>query len=94
MPSIRPTAAIPPEAPPDDATMVVTFQGEPLDLNLFLRRGVKEPWDDPEFGPEERRRIKVAMLTMRFENWKNDRVLDPNNRVDRERKRTNVLRNS
>jgi hypothetical protein len=79
---------------PADPPMVVMFQGERLDLNLFVLPGVKEPWDDPELSAEERHRVKFGMLSMRFECWKSDRVLDPNNRVDRERKRINVLRDS
>ena len=74
--------------------MIVMFQGEPLDLNIFVLPGVKEPWEDPELSAEERQRVKFGMLNMRFECWKNDRILDPNNRVDRERKRLNALRNS
>jgi hypothetical protein len=79
---------------PADPPMIVMFQGEPLELNLFVLPGVKEPWEDPELSAEERHRVKFGMLNMRFECWKNDRVLDPNNRVDRERKRLNALRNS
>jgi hypothetical protein len=77
-----------------DPSLIVMFQGETLDLNLFVCAGVKEPWEDSEFSHEEQHRIKVAMLKLRFENWKTERVLDPNNRVDRERKRRNAIRNS
>jgi hypothetical protein len=73
--------------------MVEMFEGEPLDLNFFIVPGVAEPWDDPEYGPEVRFRIKGEMLRMRFENWKRERVSDPYNRVDRARRRINALRN-
>jgi hypothetical protein len=79
---------------PVGSPMIVTFQEEPLDLNLFVRPGVQEPWNKPGIDPEGRQRLKLTMLTLRFENWKKDRVLDPNNRVDRERKRLNALRNA
>ncbi len=81
---------------PGDASeppMIEMFEGEPLDLNFFIVPGVAEPWDDPEYGPEVRFRIKGEMLRMRFENWKRERVSDPYNRVDRARRRINDLRN-
>jgi hypothetical protein len=77
---------------PVDPSMIVMFQGEPLELNLFVRTGVPEPWEKPWMNEEERQRVKLTMLTSRFEHWKKDRILDPNNPIDRERKRRNALR--
>jgi len=79
---------------PVDPSMIVMFQGEPLDLNIFVRPGVQEPWEKPGLSAEARQHIKVTMLTLRFEHWKKDRILDLNNPVDRERKRLNALRNA
>jgi hypothetical protein len=79
---------------PVDPSMIVMFQGEPLDLNMFVRPGVQEPWEKPGLSTEARQHIKVTMLTLRFEHWKKDRILDLNNPVDRERKRLNALRNA
>jgi hypothetical protein len=79
---------------PVDPSMIVMFQGEPLDLNIFVRPGVQEPWEKPELSAEARQHIKLTMLTLRFEHWKKDRILDLNNPVDRERKRLNALRNA
>jgi hypothetical protein len=72
--------------------LVVMFEGDPLDLNLFVRPNVVEPWQKHDLDPQAQRRVKVAMLNLRFENWKKDRVMDPNNPIDRERKRRRVLR--
>ena len=77
---------------PVDPSMIVMFQGEPLDLNIFVRPGVQEPWEKPGLSAEARQHIKLTMLTLRFEHWKKDRILDLNNPVDRERKRLNALR--
>jgi len=79
---------------PADSSMIVMFQGEPLDLNIFVRPGVQEPWEKPGLSAEARQHIKLTMLTLRFEHWKKDRILDLNNPVDRERKRLNALRNA
>ena len=79
---------------PVDPSMIVMFQGEPLDLNIFVRPGVQEPWEKPGLSAEARQHIKLTMLTLRFEHWKKDRILDLNNPVDRERKRLNALRNA
>jgi hypothetical protein len=79
---------------PVDPSMIVMFQGEPLDLNIFVRPGVQEPWEKPGLSAEARQHIKVTMLTLRFEHWKKDRILDLNNPIDRERKRLNALRNA
>ena len=79
---------------PVDPSMIVMFQGEPLDLNIFVRPGVREPWEKPGLSAEARQHIKLTMLTLRFEHWKKDRILDLNNPVDRERKRLNALRNA
>ena len=74
--------------------MIVMFQGEPLDLDILVRPGVQEPWEKPGLSAEARQHIKVTMLTLRFEHWKKDRILDLNNPIDRERKRLNALRNA
>ena len=79
---------------PVDPSMIVMFQGEPLDLNIFVRPGVREPWEKPGLSAEARQHIKLTMLTLRFEHWKKDRILDLNNPIDRERKRLNALRNA
>ena len=77
---------------PADPSMIVMFQGEPLDLNLFVRAGVPEPWEKSWMNEEQRQHVKLTLLTTRFEHWKKDRILDPNNPIDRERKRRNALR--
>jgi hypothetical protein len=41
---------------------------------------------------EQRQHVKLTLLTTRFEHWKKDRILDPNNPIDRERKRRNAVR--
>ena len=95
-PRLQPPAIVREEGAdlPVDSSMIVMFQGEPLDLNIFVRPGVREPWEKPGLSAEARQHIKLTMLTLRFEHWKKDRILDLNNPVDRERKRLNALRNA
>jgi hypothetical protein len=62
----------------------IIFEGEPLDLRLFIGPNDKRPWDLPEFSAEDRIRVLKAHLKMRFDAWKRDRVRSPYNRVDME----------
>ena len=60
----------------------------------IARPDLQESWEKPGLSAEARQHIKLTMLTLRFEHWKKDRILDLNNPVDRERKRLNALRNA
>jgi hypothetical protein len=62
----------------------IIFEGEPLDLRLFIAPNDKRPWDLPEFSTEDRIRVLKTHLRMRFDAWKRDRVRNPYNRVDME----------
>ena len=45
----------------------VIFEGEPLDLRLFIGPEDPRPWDLPEFSEEHRIRVMKVHLKMRFE---------------------------
>ena len=45
----------------------VIFEGEPLDLRLFIGPEDPRPWDLPEFSEEEQIRVMKVHLKMRFE---------------------------
>jgi len=62
----------------------VIFEGEPLDLRLFVWPDDARPWDLPEFTAEQRIRVMKKNLKMRFESWVRERRSSPNNRVDKE----------
>ena len=62
----------------------VFFEGEPIDLRLFIVPGEPRPWDLPEFNEEQRTRVMIINLKARFESWIQDRGGGRNNRIDRE----------
>ena len=62
----------------------VFFEGEPIDLRLFIVPGEPRPWDLPEFNEEQRTRVMIMNLKARFESWIQDRGGGRNNRIDRE----------
>jgi len=78
---------------PVDPSMIVMFQGSPGPEHLRAARRAGA-LGEARLSAEARQHIKLTMLTLRFEHWKKDRILDLNNPVDRERKRLNALRNA
>lgn len=61
---------------------------EDVDLEMFVRTdGEPEPWDDPKYTPKQKENLKKQLLLMRRENWKKDRLFDPQNPIDRELRR-------
>src|SRR3984957_12599557 len=62
----------------------VMFEGEPLDLRLFIGPEDPRPWDLPEFSDEERIRVMKVHLKLRFESGRGERGGSRSNRVDRE----------
>jgi hypothetical protein len=73
-----PEELLPPER------FIVFFEGEPVDLRLFIVAGEPRPWDLPEFGEEDKIRVMIMNLQMRFESWIQDRGGGRNNRIDKE----------
>jgi hypothetical protein len=66
------------------ADFTIMFEGEPLDLRLFIGPGDPRPWDLPEFNEEQRIRVMKKHLKMRFDSWRRERGGSRSNRVDRE----------
>ena len=62
----------------------VIFEGEPLDLRLFIGPQDPRPWDLPEFNEEQRIRVMKKHLKMRFDSWRRERGGSRSNRVDKE----------
>jgi len=62
----------------------IIFEGEPLDLRLFIWPNDPRPWDLPEFNDEQRIRVMKKHLKMRFESWRRERGGSRTNRVDKE----------
>jgi hypothetical protein len=62
----------------------VIFEGEPLDLRLFIGPQDPRPWDLPEFNEEQRIRVMKKHLKMRFDSWTRERGGSRSNRVDKE----------
>ena len=68
--------------PAEEFTII--FEGEPLDLRLFIWPGDPRPWDLPEFNEEQRIRVMKKHLKMRFDSWVRERGGGRSNRVDKE----------
>ena len=66
------------------ADFTIMFEGEPLDLRLFIGPGDPRPWDLPEFNEEQRIRVMKKHLKMRFDSWRRERGGSRSNRVDKE----------
>jgi hypothetical protein len=67
------------------AEFTIIFEGEPLDLRLFIHpKDDPRPWDLAEFNEEQRIRVMKKHLKMRFESWRTERGGSRNNRIDRE----------
>jgi hypothetical protein len=67
------------------AEFTIIFEGEPLDLRLFIHpKDDPRPWDLAEFNEEQRVRVMKKHLKMRFESWRTERGGSRNNRIDRE----------
>ena len=66
------------------AEFTIIFEGEPLDLRLFIWPGDPRPWDLPEFNEEQRIRVMKKHLKLRFDSWRRERGGSRSNRVDRE----------
>ena len=60
----------------------VVFEGQPLDLRLFIRPGEDRYWELPGADEDGWARVLKQELLMRFDSWRNGRVGDPHNRVD------------
>jgi hypothetical protein len=60
----------------------VVFEGQPLDLRLFIRPGEDRYWELPGADEDGWARVLKQELLMRFDSWRNARVGDPHNRVD------------
>jgi hypothetical protein len=66
------------------ADFTIMFEGEPLDLRLFIVPGDPRPWDLPEFNEEQRIGVMKKHLKMRFDSWIRERGGSRSNRVDKE----------
>jgi hypothetical protein len=66
------------------ADFTIMFEGEPLDLRLFIGPNDPRPWDLPEFNEEQRIRVMKKHLKMRFDSWRRERGGSRSNRVDKE----------
>jgi len=66
------------------ADFTIMFEGEPLDLRLFIGPNDPRPWDLLEFNEEQRIRVMKKHLKMRFDSWRRERGGSRSNRVDKE----------